>query len=149
MNTRFLYRFLVGIVLLAAIMLGGTQYATVKARTDVRLLPISEHASAFAAFATGDVFAAISDGKVNWYRPDGTLVRTLDTGLGGYTTGMAFDTDNNLYVTNFGAGTVSRFDSSGNCCADPMKLDTFGAVFSKHQEAVHAHAATVPQTQPA
>ena len=130
MNTRFLYRFLAGIVLLASIMLSGTQYAAVKARTNARLLPISERASVFATFATGDVFAAISDGKVNWYRPDGALVTTLDTGLGGFTTGMAFDTDNNLYVTNFGAGTVSRFDSSGNF------LGTFGSSYSASPESI-------------
>ena len=32
-------------------------------------------------------------------------------------------------------------------CADPMKLDTFGAHFSEHQEVVHAHAAIVPRTR--
>jgi hypothetical protein len=33
-------------------------------------------------------------------------------------------------------------------CSDPMKLDTFGADFSEHQEVVHAHAAIVPRTRP-
>ncbi len=33
-------------------------------------------------------------------------------------------------------------------CTDPMKLDTFGADFSEHQEVVHAHAAIVPRTRP-
>ena len=45
-----------------------------------------------AQFQTGDVFVAVSNGQVQWRQPNGTLVQTLNTGLGGYTTGMAFDT---------------------------------------------------------
>lgn len=47
-------------------------------------------------FGIGDVFVAVSDGRVQWRLPDGTLNSTLDTGLAGYTTGMAFDKLGNL-----------------------------------------------------
>ncbi|MCO5187116.1 MAG: peptidoglycan DD-metalloendopeptidase family protein [Anaerolineae bacterium] len=81
-------------------------------------------------FQPGDVFASVSNGRVLWMRSDGTVVQTLDTGLGGFTTGMAFDSLNNLYVTNFSAGTVSRFDRSGNL------LGTFGSSYSVAPESI-------------
>ena len=68
---------------------------------------------ASAQFQTGDVFIAVSNGQVQWRQPDGTLVQTLNTGLGGFTTGMAFDTAVNLYVTNFSNSSVSVFDRNG------------------------------------
>ena len=51
---------------------------------------------------------------MQWRQPNGTLVQTLNTGQGGFTTGMAFDTANILYVTNFSANSVSKFDKFGN-----------------------------------
>ncbi|HMS33829.1 MAG TPA: T9SS type A sorting domain-containing protein [Ignavibacteria bacterium] len=75
------------------------------------IITISYDAS--AQFATGDVFVAVANGSVQWRQPNGTLVMTLNTTQGGYTTGMALDTANNLYVTNFSASTVSRFDKFG------------------------------------
>jgi hypothetical protein len=65
-------------------------------------------------FAKGDVFAAIGNGMVSEYTPTGTLVQTLNTGLGGLTTGMAFDSSGNLYVTDFDVGKISKFDKNGN-----------------------------------
>lgn len=38
----------------------------------------------------------------------------MNTGLGGFTTGMAFDAAGNLYLTDFSAGAISKFDNSGN-----------------------------------
>jgi uncharacterized repeat protein (TIGR01451 family) len=81
-------------------------------------------------FEKGDVFVGVANGQVQWYKPDGTLVSTLDNGVGGFTTGMAFDAAGHLYVTNFNAGTeagtpfkpqppqgaagsVSEFDTDG------------------------------------
>ncbi len=54
-------------------------------------------------FATGDVFIGVGNGQIQWRHPDGTLNATLDTGLGGFTTGMAFDKLGNLYSTAFTA----------------------------------------------
>jgi hypothetical protein len=66
-----------------------------------------------ALFSTGDVFASVGSGQVNVYHPNGTLVTTLDTGLGGFTTGSTTDKAGNFYVTNFSVGSVSKFDTSG------------------------------------
>lgn len=88
------------------------------------------------SFGTGDVFVAVSNGQVQWRLPDGTLNATLDTGLGGYTTGMAFDKEpGSLYVTNFSAGAVTRFDTSGT------RLGTFGTGFNSAPESIVFDAA--------
>jgi len=77
-------------------------------------------ALAFAApasaipFATGDVFASIGSGQVNVYGQDGTFKQTLDTGLGGFTTGGTFDSAGNYYVTAFSANSIAKFDNNGN-----------------------------------
>jgi hypothetical protein len=65
-------------------------------------------------FPSGNVFVSIGDGKVNEYQPDGTFVATLNTlHAGSFTTGSAFDAAGNLYVTDFGADDVSKFDTTG------------------------------------
>src|SRR6266581_2879565 len=66
-----------------------------------------------ALFSTGDVFASVGSGLVNVYKPNGTLVTVLNTGLGGFTTGSTTDKAGNFYVTNFSAGSVSKFDANG------------------------------------
>lgn len=69
-----------------------------------------------AEFTVGDVFVSVANGRVQWYRPSGTsvsLIDTLDTGLGGFTTGSAFDASNKLYVTAIDAGRISVFNTDG------------------------------------
>ncbi|HQY51458.1 MAG TPA: T9SS type A sorting domain-containing protein [Ignavibacteria bacterium] len=68
---------------------------------------------AMSQFQTGDVFVAVGNGQVQWRQPNGTLVQTLNTGQGGFTTGMAIDSASKLYVTNFSVSTVSVFDKFG------------------------------------
>jgi hypothetical protein len=70
-------------------------------------------------FGIGDVFVGVGSGLVQWRLPDGTLNATLDTGVGGFTTGMAFDKLGNLYSTAFTANTIVKFDTSGT------KIGTF------------------------
>lgn len=70
-------------------------------------------AHAGTAYTVGDVFVAVSNGQVDEFTPTGTLVQTLNTGLGGFTTGMGFDSSGDLYVTDFSAGDVSEFNNSG------------------------------------
>lgn len=65
-------------------------------------------------YSLGDVFASTGDGKVNVYSQAGAFIQTLDTGLGGYTTGGTFDSAGNFYVTAFSSNVVSKFDNSGN-----------------------------------
>src|SRR5579864_6337464 len=71
--------------------------------------------TAFASdFQKGDVFVAVGNSTVEEFTPTGTLVQTLNDGSGsGFTTGMAFDSSGNLYVTNFSTGTVSEFNVHG------------------------------------
>ncbi|WP_207061789.1 PEP-CTERM sorting domain-containing protein [Motiliproteus sp. SC1-56] len=64
-------------------------------------------------FQFGDVFAATGSGSVQHWRPGTGLLSTYSDGQGGFTTGMAFDTAGDLYMTNFSASNVSRFNSSG------------------------------------
>jgi hypothetical protein len=65
-------------------------------------------------FPSGNVFVSVGDGKVNEYQPDGTFVAELNTlHAGSFTTGSAFDAAGNLYVTDFGANDVSKFDTTG------------------------------------
>ncbi len=65
----------------------------------------------------GDVFAAVNNGHVNQYTNGGIFIQQLNTGLGGFTTGMAIDSSGNLNVTNFSAGNVSRFKPDGTILA--------------------------------
>ena len=67
------------------------------------------------AYATGDLFAAIGNAQVKHFDSTGTLKDTLtDVSSTSYTAGMAFDSSDNLYVTDFDAQTVSKFDNQGN-----------------------------------
>lgn len=78
---------------------------------------ISFSSAQAAPFVIGDVFVAVGNGRVEQWRdvagPGLTLIDTLNTGLGGFTTGMAFDSAGNLYVTNFSNSNISRFDNTG------------------------------------
>lgn len=67
----------------------------------------------FAQFQLGDVFASVGNGMVRRFTPSGTLLQTLNTGRGGFTTGSAFDGAGNFYVTDFSAGSVSKFSPTG------------------------------------
>ncbi|HLB62694.1 MAG TPA: hypothetical protein VJN50_08205 [Actinomycetota bacterium] len=89
------------------------RFATVLALTLPMLATVSPADAAHSTFGTGDVFVSVSGGKVQWRHSDGELNATLDTGLGGFTTGMAFDAAGKLYVTNFGANAISVFDTDG------------------------------------
>lgn len=69
-------------------------------------------------YTPGDVFVAVGNGRVQEFTPAGVLVQTLDDTTGStYTAGMAFDQQGNLYVTNFSAGIISKFDVNGNLVA--------------------------------
>ncbi len=93
-----------GFITLALLLLGGMALISG---------PPAAHA---VAFQTGDVFAATGGGNVQHWRPGTGLLATYNNGGStspGWTTGMAFDSSNNLYLTNFSDRTISRFDSNG------------------------------------
>lgn len=94
----------------------------VSAAAAAAVIIFSGNASA-APFEYGDVFAAVSNGKVQHYNSSGDLVETLDTGHGGLTTGMNFDASGNLYVANHSANSISRFTGAGN----PHEESLFGS----------------------
>src|SRR4051794_25869097 len=76
----------------------------------IGVLSLGTATAAIAApISTGDVFAAVNSGRVFQYTNGGTFIQQLNTGQGGFTTGMAFDSNKNLNVTNFSAGTITRF----------------------------------------
>lgn len=91
-------------------------------------------------FGLGDVFVSVGSGRVQWRLPDGQLNATLDTGAGGYTTGLTFDSANRLYVTAFTANTVYRFEVDGsligqfgsgyNCQPESLVFDSGGNMFA-------------------
>jgi hypothetical protein len=67
-----------------------------------------------SAYVVGDVFASVGNSTVNVYQPNGSLVCTMNDASGTtYTTGSGFDKFGNFYVTNFGVGTISKFNNSG------------------------------------
>lgn len=88
-------------VSLAALALGWAQSGQANA------------AACSSPFVVGDVFASVSGGTVNVYTPTGVPVCSMTDGTGVYTTGSAFDSAGNFYVTNFGASSVSKFNNSG------------------------------------
>lgn len=85
-------------------------------------------APAHAAFVSGDIFASVSNGIVTAYNPNGSFLQTLNTGLGGYTTGSASDPTGNFYVTDFSASAVSKFTNNGTL------VGTYGSGYSTPED---------------
>lgn len=81
-------------------------------------------------FDVGDIYVAVGNGLIQHRDSAGNLLESLDTLQGGFTTGMAFDTAGNLYVTNFSAGNVSKFDTQGEL------IGTFGSGYSGSPESI-------------
>ncbi|MGA1842254.1 MAG: PKD domain-containing protein, partial [bacterium] len=76
------------------------------------------------SFKPGDVLAGAGDGKVHHFDHDGNLLQVLDSYnprelRGGETTGICFDSANNMYTTNFNAKTMSKFTKRGGLLAYP------------------------------
>ena len=80
-------------------------------------------------FQNGDVFAAVGNGRIGHYRPDGTLVDTLDTSSGSAEQhGMCFEpSTGDLFTTDFSAGVMTRFNNIGN-----IKIHPWGGPFDTH-----------------
>ncbi|MGH9357561.1 MAG: hypothetical protein ACRD1O_00095, partial [Terriglobia bacterium] len=59
-------------------------------------------AKAGSAYTKGDIFLGVDHVGVNEYTPTGTFVQTINGGgLTGYVTGMAFQNNGDLLVTDF------------------------------------------------
>jgi hypothetical protein len=90
--------------------------------------------TATANFPGGNVFVSVGNGQVQEWNPNASpaaLVRTFDTGKGAvFTTGLAFDASKNLYVTDFDANDVTKFNNDGSL-AGP-----FGSGYSASPESI-------------
>jgi hypothetical protein len=66
----------------------------------------------------GDVMVSIGNGEADEFTPAGTFVQTLNTGhVGATTTGSAFDSSGNFWLTRFDAG-LTEFDPTGALIGD-------------------------------
>lgn len=73
------------------------------------------HSTAEAVpFSTGDVFASMGSGLVTHYDSSGTFLETISTAGSGDTTGSAFDSSGNLYITNFSSGNLAKITGPGD-----------------------------------
>jgi hypothetical protein len=81
---------------------------------------------------SGDILVSVGNGLVQERTPTGTLVQTLDTGKGASveTAGLAFDAAKNLYVTDFEANDVSKFNHNG------ALVGSFGSGYDSHPESI-------------
>jgi hypothetical protein len=73
---------------------------------------------------------AVSNGQIEQFDTGGNLLKTLNTSRGGSVTGMAFDALDALYVTDFTADGVSKFDGSGNL------IGNFGGGYNCQPESI-------------
>jgi hypothetical protein len=95
---------------------------------------------------SGDVFISLQSGAVQWWRSDGTFVKTLQGVVPGKAEGMAFDAAMNLYVTHHCAdpacrsgNSVERFSPKGvsmgafgggyNCNPTSISFDAGGTCY--------------------
>lgn len=88
-------------------------------------------------FQLGDIVAGTGTGHYKVFDSSGNFLTTLDTTTGSSEdTGGAFDASGNLYVTNFTANSVSKFDINGN-----LLTANFGGPYNSHPESVTIDAA--------
>ena len=92
-------------------------------------------------------FVGVSNGQIEQFSTAGTLLKTLNTGLGGSVTGMGFDASGVLYVTNFTADTVSKFRGGNligtfgtgyNCKPESIVFDSVGNAYVGETGCSHA-----------
>ncbi|HEV2114703.1 MAG TPA: PKD domain-containing protein [Terriglobales bacterium] len=97
--------------------------------------------------ATPSLFVGINNGQVKQFGKDGSPMSTLNTNLGGSTTGMGFDAFSNLFVTDFTANAVSKFPGLGpaagfgsgyNCKPESIVFDSAGNAYVGETGCSHA-----------
>src|SRR5918996_2735776 len=80
-------------------------------------LPAVTATATHASFTGGDVLVGVGSGTVQWRHATGALDATypaLQTSVASpSTTGMAFDLQDNLYVTGYTSNAISTFDDRG------------------------------------
>jgi hypothetical protein len=91
---------------------------------------VAIQASFQAGAGPGDVVVSMKGGRVGVFRPDGTPIASWSTGVSGLETGMDFDSNGILHVTNFTANSVSRLSTDGTL------LGTFGSGYLSQPESI-------------
>jgi len=90
------------------------------------------------------VFIGVGGGKIMQFATNGTVLKTLDTTVGGTIADMAFDKAGNLYSVDFTAAKVSKFNltsgtlsgtfgSGYDCQPETMVFDGAGNVYVGQQ----------------
>src|SRR5579864_1176874 len=96
---------------------------------------------------TPSLFVGINNGRVKQFGKDGSPMATLNTNMGGSTTGMAFDAFSDLYVADFTANAVSKFPGLGpaagfgsgyNCKPESIVFDNVGNAYVGETGCSHA-----------
>jgi PKD repeat protein len=85
-------------------------------------------ATATVTVTAATIYLGASNGHILVLNPDGSTAQTLDTTLSGTITGMAFDAEGTLYVTDFTVGNVTRFAINGTL------MGTFGSGYDCQPE---------------
>src|ERR1700676_387130 len=94
------------------------------------LTPAVQYAAG-AAIAKGTVMVSTGSGKVTEFDQNGNNLGQLDTTTGStYTSGSAFDSAGNFFVTDFSAQQVTKFDPTG------ALIGSFGSGYNADQERV-------------
>ena len=94
----------------------------------VLTLSFATVANAGSTYTLGDVFLGVTNVGVEEFTPTGTLVQTINGGaLGTFTTGMAFQNNGDLLVTNFSGGKVAQYDNSGTLLTKSFASASIGA----------------------
>src|SRR3989344_7476995 len=89
------FGFVAGLITVAAAVLSGA----------------TSPAAASTTWNVGDVYAGVAAGQYNVYDNSGVFKETITDGLGGFTTGCAFNNDlSKLYTTNFSNTKVVVYD---------------------------------------
>jgi len=90
------------------------------------LLPLMGTPAFASTWNIGDVFAGIASGSYNVYDNTGVFKETISSGLGGFTTGCAFNPGlTDLYTTQFSNGQITKFGD-----AHPHSSSSFATVRS-------------------
>lgn len=94
------------------------------------------------------LFVGIGGGQVEQFSRSGNKQATLNSNQGGSITGMALDSAENLYTTDFTANTVSKFDGSNtprgtfgtgyNCKPESIVFDAAGNAYVGETGCSHA-----------
>lgn len=77
-----------------------------------------------------NVLVGTEGGIVDRFTQSGILIGQYDDGQANYVTGMCRDSSGNVYATNFGAYTISKFDSKMNLVTGAWATVTSGEVES-------------------